>query len=342
MRKTLLWLVPLVAAAVFCGAARAEDGYSFHADNILGVSGEVRVSGVNKADAVRISSAVFAQWRRLDAKFNYYSSDSEISRINEFAAAEPVKVDSETFSLIQKGLLYSSMTAGRFDITFTPVWELWRGAARRNCLPTDADIAGALAQVNYSAVILDSAAFTVSFSTCVSINLGGLLREYALAVGAAAAEAEGGSAVVMCSIGGDIVVVGKREKPWKFGIQNPELKNRLAGTVSFRSGFVATSGAFERFVEIDGRRYCHIIDAVTGRPVEGVSGVTAHFPELGRSYPAVVIFLLGEKAARQAFANVPGASFLYQKTGGQQDLYRPAGSGAEWTLMQAKAAKPAK
>lgn len=342
MRKIIFWLLPLAAAAVFCGAARAEDGYSFHADDIMGVSGEVRVSGVSKADAARISSAVFAQWRRLDAKFNYYLPDSEIARINEQAAAEPVKVDSETFSLIQKGLLYSSMTAGRFDITFTPVWELWRSAARRNCLPTDEEIAAALARVNYSAVVLDSAAYTVSFSTCVSINLGGLLREYALAVGAAAVEAEGGSAVAMCSIGGDIVVVGKREKPWKFGIQSPELKNRLAGTVSFRSGFVVTSGAFERFVEIGGRRYCHIIDAVAGRPVEGVSGVTAHFPELGRSYPAAVVFLLGEKAARQAFAKVPGASFLYQKSGGQQDLYRPVGSGADWTLMQEQSANPAK
>ncbi|MDD4004005.1 MAG: FAD:protein FMN transferase [Elusimicrobiaceae bacterium] len=295
---------------------------------------EVRVSGAaDEGSAVRLSSAVFSEWRRLEKKFGYYDAASEISRLNGLAGVQPVAVDPETFGLLAKGLELSSMTGGRFDITFTPVWELWRQCARHNRLPSDSEIADALELVDFNAVVLDSSSHTVRFTAGVSVNLGGIMREYALRRAAAVAEPERNGAAVMCSLGGDIAVLGERSKPWKFGIQNPENEGRLAGTVSFTGGFVVTTGAFERFVEINGRRYCHIIDARTGRPVEGVSSVTAHFPDIGRSYPSSVVFLLGAAAAEKALRLLPGASFVYQSAGVRPYLYRPAASGAEWTIF---------
>lgn len=322
----------------FYGTVFAAEGKVFSRDNILGVHGEVQVFGAaDSASADAIASAVFGEWERLDVKFGYYSAGSELSRINAAAAAGPVKIDSETYSLIEKGLEFSSMTGGHFDITFSPVWEKWRQCAVENRMPASAELESALTHVDYSAVILDSTAYTVRFSTPVSINLGGLLREYALRRGIAAVTPVLGGATILCSLGGDIVVQGNREKPWKFGIQNPDENGRLIGTVSFMEGFVVTTGAFERFVEIGGKKYCHIIDAKTGLPVEGISSVTAHFPDISNSYPSVVIFLLGRDAAQKAFAKLPGASFIYQKSGAQPEVYSPKGSAAVWNVFPAAA-----
>jgi thiamine biosynthesis lipoprotein len=77
-------------------------------------------------------------------------------------------------------------------------------------------------------------------------------------------------------LGGDIRVIGPQPDglPWRIGIRHPRDADRLAAEIALLSGALATSGDYERFIEVDGRRYCHILDPKTGWPAQGLSSVT--------------------------------------------------------------------
>jgi FAD:protein FMN transferase len=117
-----------------------------------------------------------------------------------------------------------------------------------------------------------------SNNPAVQVDLGGYAKGYALDIALDRLRKQGVKNALV-NIGGNIIALGKHgEKPWRVGIQHPRKPNAIA-TLDLESGWaIGTSGDYQRFFELDGKRYCHIIDPTTGYPAQGVQAVTVLIP----------------------------------------------------------------
>ena len=134
----------------------------------------------------------------------------------------------------------------------------------------------------------------------MEIDFGGVVKEYA-ADRAATLCAEAGFRHGLVDLGGDIKIVGPHPDgtPWAVGIQHPRSAEAVMATLDLFQGAIATSGDYERFVEIDGRRYSHILSPRTGMPVCGLAGVSVAAPECVVAGSATTIAMLMEDRGAQ-------------------------------------------
>ena len=241
--------------------------------------------------------AAFSEIERVQKSFNTYDPESEISIINKTAPDRPCKVSDVLFSLISDSLKVSKVTNGAFDITFASIGKLWdfSSHSREDFMPPeDKTIKGLLPFISYKNVILDSNARTVRFlKKGTRIGLGGIAKGYA--TGRAISALKGRhvkGAIVACA--GDIQVLGNNNgKQWKLGIKDPR-GDSVLGTVDMNDGeSVATSGDYERFRIVNGKRYHHIIDPAKGFPADsGLISVTVFCsdPEMADAYGCGFLF----------------------------------------------------
>lgn len=251
-----------VAAATFHGgdAARAEEG----------------------AEIVR---AAFAE---VEAGLSVFSPDSLVSRLNDGgealfpAPAEPA--DFSPAKVVAAALAAASDTGGAFDPTVDPLMRLWgfRGGMRMAAPPSDDEIAAAMEKVDWRSVSVSPAGdgfVRVSFAKPgMRLDLGGIAKGYAVDLAFERLRAAGFTDFLL-NLGGNIRVSGRPSPDraeWTVAVRDPGDPSRLAGeTVMLGDGeAVATSGSYERFVEIGGRRYSHIVDPRTGRPAARQGSVT--------------------------------------------------------------------
>src|SRR5579863_1736968 len=146
---------------------------------IMGTRIYVEVWADDVAQGNAAIDAVMAEMRRIDALMSHYRPDSELSRINAHAAAEPVRVSPELFDLIRLSTHFSQITDGAFDITYASVGYLYNYPLHER--PSEEQIKAALPAVNWRHLALDAAHHTVRFAHAgMRIDLGGIVKGYAV------------------------------------------------------------------------------------------------------------------------------------------------------------------
>jgi thiamine biosynthesis lipoprotein len=233
----------------------------------------VHVLAESFAASTMAAMAAEAEVGRIEARYSRYRPDSELARINVVAAAGGATViDPETAGLISyaKGCFASS--EGAFDITSGLLRQAWNFSSAR--LPEPREIDALLPRIGLDKVTLsgDRLAFA---EAGMELDLGGLGKEYAADRAAEVCQSLGARHGFV-DLGGDIRVIGPQAdgQPWRIGIRHPRDADALVAEVALQGGALATSGDYERFIEVDGVRYCHILDPRTGWPVQGLSSVT--------------------------------------------------------------------
>ncbi len=198
-----------------------------------------------------------------------YIKDSQLSKINENAHKEPVKVDEDLFRVIQASLEFSKLTNGAFDITYASVGYLFN--YRKNIKPSEEEISNAKSYINYKNVILNASENTVSFAKQgVKIDLGGIAKGYAVDQSIQLLK-EIGVKHALVSAGGDTGLLGdRRGRPWLVGIRDPANKEKAIAMMPLQNEALSTSGDYERFFIEDGVRYHHIIHPATGKSASEV------------------------------------------------------------------------
>lgn len=229
---------------------------------------------------------------------------SDIYRINHAAGKEAVKVDSRTFELIEQALVMGEKSKGRFDISIGAINNLWRIGSEDARKPSDQEIKEALPRVHYKDVQLDKKNQTVAVKEGMVLELGAISKGY-IADGLKALFASKGITTAIINLGGNVVVMGSspaHKEGWKVGVQDPdEVRGTVVGSVYVTDGSVVTSGIYERYLEVDGVIYHHILDPATGYPVENnISGVTV-FTKTSTQGDALstTLFLLGIDEGRK-------------------------------------------
>lgn len=224
---------------------------------------------------------------RLEAALSVFRETSDLTRINRHAALEPVGIDPELFALLARCRELHAETGGAFDITSTPLSRCWGFLMRQGRLPSAADLAAARACVGMDAVTLTgsrdhaSPERTVAFTRpSIELNLGSIGKGYAVQCMADYLAARGVRHALVSAGASSIVALGGRNWGWSIDLcaRHGARATRLA-RLYLRNGALGTSGAGEQSVEIDGRRYGHVLDPRTGWPASGVrsaSVVTRH------------------------------------------------------------------
>jgi thiamine biosynthesis lipoprotein len=215
--------------------------------------------------------------RRIEKLLTTFSDDSETNLVNQNAGIAPVKVSRETFSLIERSIRISGITQGAFDITYGSIDKrLWNFDQNMTELPDKETAKKMVRLINYRNVQLDRIDCSVFLrEKGMRIGFGGIGKGYA-AEQAKSVMKEMGVYSGVVNASGDLTTWGSQPngRPWTIGVVNPNVSNELFSWFSVSDLAVATSGNYEKFVMIGGKRYSHTIDPRTGLPVHGIKSVT--------------------------------------------------------------------
>lgn len=221
----------------------------------------------------------FQKLTELENTLSINKTNTLIDEINSNAGIQPVKVDKATYDLIEKGLYYSKLTSGAFDITVGPIVKLWNIGFPGAKVPSQEEIEAKLPLVDYNLVSLDEAAQTVYLEKeGMLLDLGGIGKGYA-ADEVANLLRDAGVEHAIINLGGNVYGLGNKpgDKLWTIGVQDPfNPRGDTIGTLNIANKSVVTSGIYERYIEADdGTKYHHILNPSTGYPyMNELAGVT--------------------------------------------------------------------
>ena len=213
---------------------------------------------------------------RIENLISEWRPETQISEVNRNAGIKPIKVDREVFELTRRGLDYSIMTDGAFDISIAAMDKLWRYDGSMIEMPTPEVVQKSVEKVGYGHIVLDSVNSTIYLPRQgMKIGFGSIGKGYAADKCRQLLQASGVKGGIV-NASGDLSAWGEQpdRKAWAIGINNPFKTRQMVKVLKIRTESVATSGSYEKYAEIDGKRYSHIINPRTGYPSTGLTSVT--------------------------------------------------------------------
>ena len=229
----------------------------------------------------KINDAV-TEIKRIEQLLTTFRPDSQTNQINQNAGIKPIKVDSEVFHLIQRSLRISEISQGAFDITYGSLDKrFWNFDTKMDSLPDQELAKQSVALINYKNVILNADDHSVFLKEKgMRIGFGGIGKGYA-ADRAKRVLQEAGIANGIVNASGDLTTWGMQPngQPWTVGIADPEHQLKSFSYMNISNMAIATSGNYEKFAVINGKKYSHTIDPHTGFPVTGIKSVSIICPQ---------------------------------------------------------------
>ena len=238
--------------------------------------------------------------RRIEKLFTTFDPGSLTNRVNEKAGIEPVIVGREFFELVERSIKISSLTDGAFDITYGSIdKKLWNFDRTMTELPNEATARSMVRLVNYKNILLDKNEYSIMLKEKgMRIGFGGIGKGYAAEMAKSILQKEKVNGGIV-NASGDLTAWGMQAtgKPWTIGIANPDIADLPFAYMNITGMAVATSGNYEKFVVINGKKYSHTINPKTGLPVKGIKSVTIISPnaEIADAM-ATPVTIMGTKA----------------------------------------------
>lgn len=271
--------------------------------------------GSEYADRIEsVTESIHGIFDRLESEMSAYRLDSAVSQISMRAGVAPVRVPEDTYRVLSLAKHFGSLSAGAFNITASPLARLWgfNGASVPPTLPPEHSIRKTMELVDYRQLVLrDGTAFLPIKD--MAVDLGGIAKGYA--VDRACDFCLGtGIRDFLIDFSGNIRVAGRpsRKEGWQIGMRDPFDRSRILGKIALPSGMaVSTSGSYERFVDILGQRFSHIIDPHTGYPVTGTASVTVMCSDaVTADALSTTFFVAGLRGAPEILKKVPAVDLL--------------------------------
>ena len=244
-----------------------------HKFEAMGSPCEIQLFAEHREEAERIAGVAIADVARLEALYSRYREDSLLSTINRVAAAGgSITVDEETAGLLNYADTCHAQSGGLFDISSGILRRAWR--FDRGQLPDASLISDLLDKVGWRKVRWNPPVLEFPIPG-MEIDFGGVVKEYAVDRAAALCSTEGIRHGVV-NLGGDIKVIGPRAdgSPWRIGIRHPRREGAVIKSLLMTEGALATSGDYERCIQLNGIRYGHILNPRTGWPVRHMAAVS--------------------------------------------------------------------
>ena len=264
--RTLCLAAIAIALIISCGVPAKEYQYS---NFLFGAQCNIRFQFIHEARAREMIDVIDLELTRLDSLLNYFSEASLVSELNR---ASRVRAPSDIIFLFTLCDSVSRLTDGLFDITVAPLLEAWGFYSGEMKMPMAREIERARNLIGYEKVTIRGD--SVFIEPSMRVDLGGIAQGFA-ADRAADILRQNHVKSALIDIGGEILAIGRspEQRPWRVGIKNPRGEG-IVETVELDDSAVSTSGDYEKFFMIEGKRYPHIIDPRTGMPAREFASVT--------------------------------------------------------------------
>lgn len=282
---------------------------------IMGTICTATVHARDTTTAARAIEAGFDEIAHIERVISTWLEDSDVSRMNATAADTPFTARDELYEVLAAARTVAETTDGAYDPTIAPLIDAWdlRGDGR---VPGDAEIATARARTGWKGLLLDSGTMSVAFARPgMGVDLGGIGKGFALDHAVVAIQLAGGRRG-MLNFGGEIVTWSDGGD-WNVVIADPVDRLRSVMRVMVSDAAVSTSGQSERGFEAKGKRYGHILNPRTGRPVESSGSVTVIAPSATQADAlSTALFVMGRQDAGVFARRHPGIGVIwFEQTG---------------------------
>jgi FAD:protein FMN transferase len=259
----------------------------------MGSPCELRLYAADRALADFAATRAKAEVTRLETVYSRFRDDSVTARINRSAGdAEGVEVDDETAGLLDYAAAAHEQSDGLFDLTAGVLRRAWNFKDER--VPRKKEIAELLPLIGWDKIVWRRP--RIALPAGMELDFGGFVKEYAADCAAQTCR-DAGIRHGLVELGGDIALIGPHPDGtgWRVGVQHPrDLRNPIA-YVELTEGAIATSGDYERFMEVNGKRYCHILNPRTGWPARHLCSVSVLAPQCLIAGTATTVAILKEK-----------------------------------------------
>ena len=303
------WVVFLLLTLILVGCGK-EPLYQQQAF-VFGTQVEISIYGADAAQARTASAAVLQEFDRMHRAFHAWQP-SPLTELNAaFARGERHPVSPELATAIRSATHYAEASEHLFNPAIGRLIALWgfQSDEFKSALPAPDKIA-ALVQANprMSDITVDAAGWASSQNPAVQLDFGGYAKGLALDRARQILRAHGIQNALV-NIGGNVIALGRRgARPWHVGVQHPRRPGAVLELDLNDGEAIGTSGDYQRFFELGGKRYCHIIDPRNGYPAQQVQSLT-------------VLAAAGEDAGlRSDIASKPG--FIVGTAGWEAQLKR--------------------
>ena len=280
---------------------------------LMGGRFDITIVAKDSLTAEQNIDEVIAEITRIEYLISDWKPTTLISEVNQNAGIRPVKVDREVFELTQRAIHFSEITNGGFDISFAAMDRIWKFDGSMTEMPSAEAIKKSVEKVGYKNIVLDSVQSTIFLKLKgMKIGFGALGEGYATNKCRTMMRAKGIEAGIING-SGDMSTWGKQPngKDWNIGITNPFDTNKFIAVVPINNGSVTTSGSYEKFVVLNGKRYSHIINPATGYPATGLCSVTVFGPNAETANGlSTSLMVLGKTAGLDLLYKYPDYSCL--------------------------------
>ncbi|MCA9001158.1 MAG: FAD:protein FMN transferase [Planctomycetes bacterium] len=290
---------------------------------VMGTDLEIKVIDADEAKANKALDAAVAELQRIEDMMTTWR-DSPLNDLNAKAGQGFVEVPEELAELVARSLAVAEATHGAFDPTFASVGKLWDFKAIPPKLPSDAEIAEALKNVGYKRVQVDLEGHRIALPKGTRIGLGGIAKGYGVDR-AMAVLLKHGIQNGIVNAGGDLKALGtKFGEPWRIAIKHPRKGVKPVAIIPLSNVCLVTSGDYERFFMVDGKRYHHILDPRSGRPAVGCISATVLAPDAAFADAlATAMVVLGPTEGLKVIEAIPRVEALLVDLDG--NVFRSSG-----------------
>jgi len=290
----------------------SNSGIEKQTQTALGTFVEIKIAdrGITRPQKLAALQAAFKRISKIEELMSLYLPKSDVGRLNSSAGKNRVRVDDLTAEVIQKAIDFSAQTDGAFDITMSPF--------------------------GWKKITVNSGDKTIFFKESdMDIDLGAIAKGFAVDK-AIEALRQSNIENALINAGGDMYCMGNGTdgKGWKIGVQHPRAKNKILFTLRLKNKAIATSGDYQRFTMIEGRRISHIVDPRSGRVVSDIpASVTIIAPDCTTADAlATAIFVLGAKEGMRLIQGLDGIEVIIANAGEGGKLDIIASDGARKML----------
>lgn len=314
-------LLPLLFLVLLAACERNHATIVHRSAPYMGTTVEITVVAGSTDEGERAISEGFSEVARMELMFSSYRQDSDLARVNAAAGHGPVPVPRPFVELLEKAKKVAEVSDGAFNPLVGPAVKLW-GIPEAPQVPSREELERLLPLTALGGLSVSAADGTVALSRPgMALGLGGIAKGYT-AERVAARLRERGIGAGIVAVAGDIRTFGTRPdgQPWRIGVRRPRAGAEPAAVLEMGDGAVSTSGDYERYFELGGVRYHHILDPRTLWPARsGTAGVTVLAPDAATADGlATALFVMGPQAGLQLVQRLPGVEALYIAEDGTQ------------------------
>ncbi|MCP2044321.1 FAD:protein FMN transferase [Pontibacter sp. HSC-36F09] len=308
----------LVALLLVCNAAQAQAPAGELKTQkkvllLMGTRFELVAVSEDEELANKAIEAGIQEIQRIEALISEWQPTSQTSAINRSAGGMPVPVDEELYELIRRSLRISELTGGAFDISWAAADKVWKFDGSMKEMPSPETVENSIRHIGYQKIQLIPETHSVFLKEeGMKIGFGAIGKGYAANRVRDLMRRMGIQSGVV-NAAGDLITWGKQAdgQPWYIGIADPADKEKVFSWLTADHTAVVTSGSYEKYAQINGKRYGHIIDPRTGYPVSGLKSVTIICPdaELADAL-ATAVFVLGKEEGLYLVNQLKGVECL--------------------------------